>query len=103
MSVMKNAGKLLFKSFAFVLAVVAIAAIWTYDASILVSGEDINLALIKFVAAHLPTGYGSKTEAALRLFGADKAFLFTEVVGIIKLFFWAIGYRVRSHHHISKL
>jgi hypothetical protein len=86
-----------FKGTAFLLAIAAIAAIWTYDASIIVSGEDMNLALIKLVAAHLPEGYGSKTEAALRLFGADKAFLFTETVGVIKLLMLGIGGQFRSH------
>lgn len=88
---LKSLGAGLFKGTAFLGAIIVIAATWTYDASILVAGEDLNLRLIKTVAAWLPAGYGSKTEAALRLFGADKAFLFTEMVAAVKLSMLAVG------------
>jgi len=89
-----------FKSLAFLIAVIAIALIWMADASILVKGEDINLIGIKAVAAILPVGYGSKTEAALRLFGADKAFLFTEVVALVKLIMLALGRPFRNFREV---
>lgn len=89
--VLKLVGAGLFKSAAFILALAAIAAMWTYDASILVTGEDFNLRLIKWMAAWLPAWLGSKTEAALRLFGADKVFIFTEVVVAVKLVLLAVG------------
>ena len=98
----KLLGAGLFKSTAFVLALVAIAAIWTYDASYLVAGEDLNLQAIKTVASWLPKGYGSKTEAALRLFGADKAFIFTEVVVAVKLVLLAVGRLFRPYRNPKK-
>ena len=100
--VMKLVGAGLFKSSAFIIALAAIAAVWTYDASILVAGEDFNLRLIKTVAAWLPAGYGSKTEAALRLFGADKAFIFTEVVGATKLVLVGVGRLFRPYRQTEK-
>ncbi len=89
-----------FRGFAFLLSVALVAAIWTYDADLLVRGEDLNLALIKWAAGLLPSGYGSKTEAALRLFGADKAFLFTEVVALVKLIMLALGRPFRKNQRI---
>jgi len=89
--VMEWLGAGLFKGTAFVGAVVFVTTLWIYDASILVAGSDLNLQAIKLVAAQLPAEYGSKGEAALRLFGADRAFLFVEAVAAVKLFMLAVG------------
>ena len=95
----------LFKSAAFVLALAAIAVMWMWNASILVTGEDLNLRLLKWTAAWLPSDYGSKTEAALRLFGADKVFIFTEVVVAVKLVLLGVGrfiHPFRKHNEEEK-
>ena len=87
----------LFKGSAFLGAITLIAVVWIYDATILVTGEDWNLKIIKTCAALLPHDYGSKMESALRLFGAGKAFLFTEAVVLVKLVMLAIGYPFRRN------
>lgn len=92
----------LFKSTAFLGAVALVATVWVYDASILVAGSDWNLAAIKLVAAQLPEGYGSKGEAALRLFGADRAFLLMEVMAAVKLLMLGIGYLFHLEHKHGK-
>lgn len=78
-------GRGLIQVLAFVSALTLVVMVWTYDASLLVTGSDWNLAAIKYVSKFLPQGYGSKFESALRLFGADKAFMLMEVVLLCKL------------------
>ena len=81
----------LFKTVAFLAGLAVIVVLWVYNPDTLVDAADANLRAIKFVASLLPQGYGSRTEAALRLFGADRAFIFVEVVSIIKLILLGIG------------
>ena len=94
-SIARLFGVGLFKGFAFVAAIALIVVIWIYNSQLLVFAEDANLGAIRFAANHMPQGYGSKMESALRLFGADKAFLFTEVVALVKLSLLALRYPFR--------
>jgi hypothetical protein len=92
----------LFKGTALIGGLALIVFIWTINADILVSAEDTNLRLIKFGAHLLPTGWDSKTEAALRLWGADKAFVLIEAGVAVKLFLLALGYPFRRIHRKRK-
>ena len=68
-----------------------IVLVWIWDASVLTRAADANLQVIKLVTALLPAGWASKTESALRMFGADRALLLTEAIVIVKAGLLAAG------------
>ena len=61
------------------------------DSPLLVWGLDINLKALKFATAHLPSGFGNRTEALLRLWGFERPMLFVELMAIVKLFMLVVG------------
>ena len=88
-------GRLAFKGTAIVGALVLIAALWLWDASLLTSAADENLRLVRAATRLLPPDWASKTESALRLFGADRALLLTEAIAAAKLILLALGAPLR--------
>ena len=78
-------GRGTFKAAALTGAFVLIIALWFWDASILTRAADQNLQLIKAATRVLPPDWASKTESALRMFGADRALLLVEGVAVAKL------------------
>ena len=89
------AGRGLFKAAALVAAFVLIVAAWLWDASLLTAAADENLRLIKAVTQQLPPDWASKTESAMRIFGADRALLLSEGVAVAKLVMLALAYPFR--------
>jgi len=89
------AGRGLFKAAALLAAFVLIVAAWLWDASLLTAAADENLRLIKAVTQQLPPDWASKTESALRIFGADRALLLIEGVAIAKLVMLGLAYPFR--------
>ena len=76
-------------------AFLIIVAAWWWDAPLLTMAADENLQLIKTVTGALPFDWGSKTESALRIFGADRALLLIEGVVIAKLIMLGIAHPFR--------
>ena len=84
----------------FFLRVVAVALttaglvwLWLSYPSLIVSGFDLNLAMIKFAASLVPapySKYGAMGEVALRGLGADRALIFAEGGFAVKLAFWLV-------------
>jgi hypothetical protein len=91
----KAAGRGLFKAAALVGAFALIVAAWLWDASLLTVAADGNLRLIRAAARALPPDWASKTESALRIFGADRALLLIEAVAIAKLIMLGVAYPFR--------
>src|SRR5215471_17448605 len=88
-------GRLLFKAVALISAFVLIVGIWFWDASWLTAASDENLRLLRTATRVLPPDWASKTESALRIFGADRALLLVESIAVAKLIMLAIGYSFR--------
>jgi hypothetical protein len=84
-------GRGTFKAAALIGAFVLIIALWLWDASILTRAADQNLQLIKAATRVLPPDWASKTESALRMFGADRALLLVEGVAVAKLIMLGIA------------
>jgi len=84
-------GRGIFKAAALIGAFVLIIALWLWDASILTRAADQNLQLIKAATGVLPPDWASKTESALRIFGADRALLLVEGVAVAKLIMLGIA------------
>jgi hypothetical protein len=95
MLIVRTAGRGAFKAVALVGAFVMILAIWWWDASLLTAAADKNLEAIKTVTGALPPDWGSKTESALRIFGADRALLLVEAIAIAKLVMLGIAFFFR--------
>ena len=91
----RAAGHGAFKGAALVGAFLIIIAAWWWDASLLTTAADENLQLIKTVTGILPFDWGSKTESALRIFGADRALLLIEGVVVAKLVMLGIAHPFR--------
>jgi hypothetical protein len=89
------AGRGLFKATALVAAFGLIVAAWLWDASLLTQAADENLRLIKAIAQQLPPDWASKSESALRIFGADRAMLLIEGVAVAKLLMLGLAYPFR--------
>lgn len=84
-----------FKLAALVGAFVLIVAAWLWDASLLTGAADENLRLIKAATRLLPPDWASRTESALRIFGADRALLLIEGVAVAKLVLLAMAHPFR--------
>ena len=84
-------GRGTFKAAALIGALFLIVALWLWDASILTRAADQNLQLIKAATCVLPPDWASKTESALRIFGADRALLLVEGVAVAKLIMLGIA------------
>ena len=84
-------GRGTFKAAALIGALFLIVALWLWDASILTRAADQNLQLIKAATRVLPPDWASKTESALRIFGADRALLLVEGVALAKLIMLGIA------------
>jgi hypothetical protein len=95
MPIVRLTGRLLFKGAALVGAFVLIVAMWLWDASLLTRAADENLRLIKEISRLLPQDWASRSESALRIFGADRALLLTEAIALAKLVMMAFGYPFR--------
>jgi hypothetical protein len=95
MLIVRGAGRGAFKGIALIGAFVIIIAVWWWDASLLTAAADKNLQLIKIVTSALPFDWGSKTESALRIFGADRALLLIEAVAMAKGAMLAIAFFFR--------
>ena len=95
MPIVRLTGRLLFKGAALVGAFVLIVAMWLWDASLLTRAADENLRLIKEFSRFLPQDWASRSESALRIFGADRALLLTEAIALAKLVMMAFGYPFR--------
>jgi hypothetical protein len=91
----KAAGRGIFKAAALLGAFALIVAAWLWDASLLTVAADGNLRLIRAAARTLPPDWASKTESALRIFGADRALLLIEAVAIAKLIMLGVAYPFR--------
>ena len=91
----RTAGRGAFKGAALIGAFVIIVATWWWDASLLTTVADENLRLIKTITGAFPFDWGSKTESALRVFGADRALLLIEGVALAKLGMLSIAYPFR--------
>src|SRR4051812_4844854 len=89
------AGRGVFKAVALVGAFVLIIGLWLWDASVLTKAADGNLRLIREITRLLPPDWASKSESALRIFGADRALLLLEGVALAKLLMLAIAYPFR--------
>lgn len=85
-----------FKALALILTVLLIVPIIAYAPSVINSGFDLNLDLIKRVSALLPAWYGALMEASLRFMNAEKVFLFGEITMFIKLIMLGIGRAFRQ-------
>ena len=84
-------GRGTFKAAALIGAFILIVVLWLWDASILTRAADENLRLIKAATRVLPPDWASKTESALRIFGADRALLLVEGVALAKLIMLGIA------------
>ena len=84
-----------FKAAALAGAFVLIAGLWLWDASVLTAAADQNLRLIKAVTQFLPADWPSRTESALRIFGADRALLLVEGIAVAKLVMLSLAYPFR--------
>ena len=93
--VARTAGHGAFKGTALVGAFGIIVAAWWWDASLLTAAADENLRLIKTVTGILPYDWGSKTESALRILGADRALLLIEGVALAKFVMLAVAHPFR--------
>jgi hypothetical protein len=91
----RAAGRGAFKATALVGAFAIIVAVWWWDASLLTATADENLRFIKIVTGALPFAWGSKTESALRIFGADRALLLVEAIVIAKVILLGIAHPFR--------
>jgi len=78
-------GRGSFKAVALLGAFIIIVGTWLWDASLLTAAADANLRLIKAATRVLPADWASKTESALRIFGADRALLLVEGIALAKL------------------
>ena len=92
---LRAAGRGVFKGAALVGAFAIIVAAWWWDASLLTAAADENLHVIKVVTGRLPLDWGSKTESALRIFGADRALLLVEATVIAKAVLLGIAHLFR--------
>ena len=92
------AGRGVFKAAALVGAFALIVGLWLWDASLLTRAADWNLRLIRETTRLLPPGWASKSESALRIFGADRALLLVEGVALAKIFMLAVAYPFRRRH-----
>ena len=92
-------ARLLFKGAALVGAFILIVAVWFWDASLLTRAADEKLRLIRAASRLLPPDWASKSESALRVFGADRALLLTEAIAAAKLAILALGYPSRRRRH----
>jgi hypothetical protein len=88
-------GRGTFKAAALVGAFVIIVALWFWDASVLTRAADENLRLIREMTRLMPADWASKTESALRIFGADRALLLVEGIAVAKLLMLAVAYPFR--------
>ena len=84
-----------FKALALVGAFILIIGLWLWDASLLTKAADGNLRLIREITRLLPPDWASKSESALRMFGADRALLLIEGVALAKLLMLAAAYPFR--------
>ena len=91
------AGRWVFKAAALVGAFALIVGLWLWDASLLTKAGDWNLRLIRGITRLLPAGWASKSESALRIFGADRALILVEGVALTKIFMLAVAYPFRRH------
>jgi hypothetical protein len=91
----RAAGRGAFKGIALMGAFLIIVAAWWWDASLITAAADENLQLIKTVTGVLPFDWGSKTESALRIFGADRALLLIEGVALAKIVMVGVAYPFR--------
>ena len=89
------AGRGIFKAVALVGAFVLIIGLWLWDASLLTKAADGNLRLIRELTRLLPPDWGSKSESALRIFGADRALLLIEGIALAKLLMLAVAHPFR--------
>ena len=89
------AGRGAFKALALGGAFVLIIGLWLWDASLLTKAADGNLRLIREITRLLPPDWASKSESALRIFGADRALLLIEGVALAKLLMLAVAYPFR--------
>src|SRR5439155_24853457 len=89
-------GRGTFKAAALIGAFVLIIALWAWDASILTRAADQNLQLIKAATRVLPPDWASKTESALRMFGAARAPLLVEGIAVAKLIMLGIAQPFRT-------
>jgi hypothetical protein len=62
---------------------------------LLTKAADGNLRLIREITRLLPPDWASKSESALRIFGADRALLLIEGVALAKLLMLAVAYPFR--------
>ena len=89
------AGRGVFKALALVSAFVLIIGLWLWDASLLTKAADGNLRLIREITRLLPPDWASKSESALRIFGADRALLLIEGIALAKLLMLAVAHPFR--------
>ena len=89
------AGRGAFKAVALIGALVLIIGLWLWDASLLTRAADGNLRLIREITRLLPPDWASKSESALRIFGADRALLLIEGIALAKLLMLAVAYPFR--------
>ena len=89
------AGRGVFKAAALAGAFILIIGLWLWDASLLTKAADGNLRLIREITRLLPPDWASKSESALRIFGADRALLLIEGVALAKLLMLAVAYPFR--------
>ena len=69
----------------YVLTLVALVALWWFDARTMNDGFDANLSLIKSIGDALDSS--GRVEAALRAFAAEKMLLFAEISAVV----WLLG------------
>ncbi|MGE0423660.1 MAG: hypothetical protein AB7O88_15430 [Reyranellaceae bacterium] len=88
----------------YLLTLVALVALWWFDARAMNKGFDANLSLIKTVGDALD-GSG-RVEAALRAFAAEKMLLFAEISAVVwllgKALWWLIARLFRRRRAASK-
>ena len=89
------AGRGVFKAVVLVGAFLLIIGLWLWDASLLTKAADGNLRLIRKITHLLPSDWASKSESALRIFGADRALLLIEGVALAKVLMLAVAYPFR--------
>ena len=61
----------------------------------LTKAADGNLRLIREITHLLPLDWASKSESALRIFGADRALLLIEGIALAKLLMLAVAHPFR--------
>ena len=89
------AGRGVFKALALFGAFILIIGLWLWDASLLTKAADGNLRLIREITRLLPLDWASKSESALRIFGADRALLLIEGIALAKLLMLAVAHPFR--------